>query len=102
MSLIRHRPNPDQAAIMAAVMSHAEQTGATILAEGIENDDHLAQALALGATLGQGWAFGRPAPWIAIRRRSRRFVLPIRSRRFPPRRSPRSPIGRVVWGERDC
>lgn len=62
MSLVRCRPTPDQAAIMAAVMSHAEQTGATILAEGIETDSHLDQALALGATLGQGWRFGRPGP----------------------------------------
>lgn len=31
-----------------------------ILAEGIENDHHLFVARSLGATLGQGWMFGRP------------------------------------------
>jgi hypothetical protein len=31
-----------------------------VLAEGIETDAHLDQALALGATLGQGWALGLP------------------------------------------
>ena len=42
---------------MAAVLAHAEATGATILAEGIETAAHLEQAQALGATLGQGWYF---------------------------------------------
>jgi hypothetical protein len=62
MTLVRQRPNRDQAAIMAAVMSHNERTGAVILAEGIETAAHLDQALALGATLGQGWSIGRPGP----------------------------------------
>ena len=66
MQLVRHRPDADRAAIMAAVMSHSERTGAAVLAEGIENDEHLEQALALGATLGQGWAFGRPGPLAAV------------------------------------
>jgi hypothetical protein len=62
MTLIRQRPNPERAAIMAAVMAHGERTGAVILAEGIETPEHLDQALALGATLGQGWLLGRPGP----------------------------------------
>ena len=45
---------------IAAVIAHHERTGATILAEGIETDEHLEQALAYGATLGQGYRFGRP------------------------------------------
>jgi DICT domain-containing protein len=32
-----------------------------VLAEGIETEEHLTAARALGATLGQGWMFGRPA-----------------------------------------
>jgi hypothetical protein len=36
--------------------------GATILAEGIETEEHVRHALELGATLGQGWHFGRPGP----------------------------------------
>lgn len=79
MTLVRHRPTPDQAAIMAAVMSHSEQTGATILAEGIETDANLDQALALGATLGQGWAFGRPGPLVraAVPRAPMRSADPV-------------------------
>ena len=62
ISLVRQRPTSDQAAIMAAVMAHSEHTGAVVLAEGIETQAHLDQALALGATLGQGWLLGRPGP----------------------------------------
>ena len=64
MTLVRHRPTPDQAAIMAAVLAYSEESGAVILAEGIETSAHLDQALALGATLGQGWLFGRPGPLV--------------------------------------
>jgi EAL domain-containing protein (putative c-di-GMP-specific phosphodiesterase class I) len=62
LSLVQGRPDAEQAGIMTAVMAHAERTGATILAEGIEDRAHVDQALALGATLGQGWHFGRPGP----------------------------------------
>ena len=62
ISLIQDQPGAEQGRIMAAVLAHAEATGATILAEGIETPDHLEQAQALGATLGQGWYFGRPGP----------------------------------------
>jgi EAL domain-containing protein (putative c-di-GMP-specific phosphodiesterase class I) len=60
ISLIQHQPGAEQGRIMAAVLAHAEATGATILAEGIETAAHLEQAQALGATLGQGWYFGHP------------------------------------------
>jgi EAL domain-containing protein (putative c-di-GMP-specific phosphodiesterase class I) len=46
---------------VAAVSAYIEATGATLLAEGIETPAHLTRARALGATLGQGWMFGRPA-----------------------------------------
>jgi hypothetical protein len=74
MSLVRERPSPDQASIMAAVMAHSERTGAVILAEGIETAAHLDQALALGATLGQGWSIGLPGPL----RRSTAAASPMR------------------------
>jgi EAL domain-containing protein (putative c-di-GMP-specific phosphodiesterase class I) len=45
-----------------AVLHEADRSGAQILAEGIENDDHLAVARSLGAALGQGYLFGRPGP----------------------------------------
>jgi hypothetical protein len=42
------------------VNAETERTGATILAEGIETEAHLATARAMGARLAQGWHFGRP------------------------------------------
>lgn len=62
MSLVRDEPTSSSAMVMNAVCAHAEATGATILAEGIEAEDHLLIARTLGATLGQGWYFGRPGP----------------------------------------
>jgi len=62
LRLVQQRPGPAVAEIMNAVNSYAERTGALILAEGIEDEAHLATAHALGASLGQGWHFGRPGP----------------------------------------
>ncbi|WP_432975829.1 sensor domain-containing phosphodiesterase [Dactylosporangium sp. CA-233914] len=50
------------ARVVNAVVAYAERAGAAVLAEGVENREHLAAALGLGATLGQGWLFGRPGP----------------------------------------
>ncbi|MGA2304435.1 MAG: EAL domain-containing protein [Acidimicrobiales bacterium] len=66
LSLVQRWQDADQAAIYTAVAAYAERTGATILAEGIENDANLQQALALGATLGQGWYLSRPGPLSAL------------------------------------
>jgi diguanylate cyclase (GGDEF)-like protein/PAS domain S-box-containing protein len=60
LSLVQNRPSPAIAEIMNAVNAYAERYGALILGEGIETESHLASARALGATLGQGWLFGRP------------------------------------------
>ena len=60
--LVQSHPTDAQAHILAAVLAHTERTGAVLLAEGIESDEHLEQALALGASLGQGYKFGRPGP----------------------------------------
>ncbi|SDM33317.1 PAS domain S-box-containing protein/diguanylate cyclase (GGDEF) domain-containing protein [Geodermatophilus siccatus] len=62
LRLVQERPGPAIAEIMNAVNAHAERTGSVVLAEGIEDEAHLAMARALGATLGQGWFFGRPGP----------------------------------------
>ncbi|MBN1529563.1 MAG: EAL domain-containing protein [Thermoleophilaceae bacterium] len=62
MSLTRRRPDADLARVVHAVQAEAERTGAAIVAEGIETDEHLARAIALGARYGQGWLFGRPGP----------------------------------------
>ncbi|WP_111510433.1 EAL domain-containing protein [Mycobacterium kyogaense] len=60
LNLVQRQPDRVQARTIAGVIAHHERTGAVIVAEGIESDDHLEQALAYGATLGQGYRFGRP------------------------------------------
>ncbi|WP_347403838.1 EAL domain-containing protein [Mycobacterium sp. 236(2023)] len=60
LRLVQRQPDQLQARTIAAVIAHHERTGATILAEGIETEEHLEQALAYGATLGQGYLFGYP------------------------------------------
>jgi EAL domain-containing protein (putative c-di-GMP-specific phosphodiesterase class I) len=61
-NLIQDPPNVDTAKTGAAIMAHRERRGTLIIAEGIETDEHFQQALAWGATLGQGFLFGRPGP----------------------------------------
>ncbi|WP_370325578.1 EAL domain-containing protein [Euzebya sp.] len=51
----------DDLRMISAVREHADRTGATILAEGIETAAHVERARELGASLGQGWYFGRPS-----------------------------------------
>jgi PAS domain S-box-containing protein len=76
LRLVQERPGPEVAQIMNAVNAYAEQSGALVLAEGIEDDSHLRIALGLGATLGQGWLFGHPAAAPATDRASAELVLP--------------------------
>src|ERR1700754_701441 len=60
LGLLHNSPSREIAEVVHAVNAEAERTGALILAEGIETEDHLRRALALGASYGQGWLFGRP------------------------------------------
>ncbi|MGY1745951.1 diguanylate cyclase domain-containing protein [Blastococcus sp. SYSU D00695] len=76
LRLVQDRPGPDVAEIMNAVNAYAERTGAVVLAEGIEHERHLAMARALGATLGQGWYFGRPSAVPVTDREVGELVLP--------------------------
>ena len=76
LRLVQRQPNQLQARTVAAVIAHHERTGATILAEGIETDEHLEQALAYGATLGQGYRFGPPGALGAVDRNSGLLQLP--------------------------
>jgi EAL domain-containing protein (putative c-di-GMP-specific phosphodiesterase class I) len=62
LRLVQDAPTRQAAQVVDAILAEAERTGAAILAEGIETERHLERALALGATLGQGWLFGRPGP----------------------------------------
>ncbi|MCU1475588.1 MAG: domain S-box-containing protein/diguanylate cyclase protein [Subtercola sp.] len=60
LHLVREMPNQHVARIMNVITAHAESTGSIIVAEGVETEKHLDSARAMGATLGQGWLFGRP------------------------------------------
>ena len=62
LRLVQQRPTAEIGLIMSAVLAQAERTGAVIVAEGVEDDAQREAALALGATLGQGWMYGRPEP----------------------------------------
>ncbi|WP_246063574.1 diguanylate cyclase domain-containing protein [Blastococcus colisei] len=88
LSLVQERPGPAIAEIMNAVNAHAERTGAVVLAEGIETHAHLATARALGATLGQGWLFGRPGPGAAPGLTAGELTLPGSAAAAPVDSSP--------------
>lgn len=60
--VVQGRPTHETAQVVNAVLAESERTGAIILAEGIETERHLAAAISMGATLGQGWLLGRPGP----------------------------------------
>ena len=60
LRLVQENPSPQIAEIVHAVSAEAERSGAVVLAEGIETEEHRQTALALGARYGQGWFFGRP------------------------------------------
>ena len=62
LSLLSERANTDLARIVTAVGAEAERRHATVLAEGIDSEEQLAMARAAGATLGQGYLLGEPAP----------------------------------------
>jgi EAL domain-containing protein (putative c-di-GMP-specific phosphodiesterase class I) len=70
LSLIQNRPDLVVARTVNGVLAEVERTSATILAEGIESSRHAAMAFAMGATLGQGWRYGRPGPlpssWLPV------------------------------------
>ena len=76
LRLVQDRPGPEIAEIMNAVNAHAERSGAIILAEGIETEQHLLTARALGARLGQGWLLGRPGAGASPGHSSGELVLP--------------------------
>ncbi len=65
LSLIHATRATHQARTLLAVAAYAEETGAVLLAEGIEAEIHHERARALGARYGQGWLLGRPAPEVS-------------------------------------
>ncbi len=92
MSLIHNHPSRQSGEVMNGVCAYAEQTGATILAEGVETEQHLLAARSLGATLAQGWYFGRPGPLASTAQAQRSAVTLGLSPRVPSR----SPVALVL------
>ncbi|GIE31112.1 hypothetical protein Ait01nite_041570 [Actinoplanes italicus] len=59
LKLLRTVKDPATVVVAGAVRAYAEQAGAEVVAEGVETPEDLTRALVLGATLGQGWLWGR-------------------------------------------
>ena len=94
LRLVQEHPTREIAKIVNAVRAEAERSGATILAEGIETDEHVETAQALGATLGQGYLFGRPGP-LGPLRPSAGIGLTVAHERIVPE-TPFELIGRLA------
>ncbi|SDP61797.1 EAL domain, c-di-GMP-specific phosphodiesterase class I (or its enzymatically inactive variant) [Klenkia soli] len=63
IAFVRHvDTDRNRRAIARALIAYAGETGATLVAEGIETPAERDQLLALGAPLGQGYLLGRPQP----------------------------------------
>jgi EAL domain-containing protein (putative c-di-GMP-specific phosphodiesterase class I) len=60
MRLVQEPFGVEAAGVVRAVRSYASASGAQVLAEGIETEEHERRALSWGATLGQGWLYGHP------------------------------------------
>ena len=78
---LHEQPSAELDRIMEVVHAESARTGAVILAEGIETEENLAQALALGSTMGQGWYFGRPGP---LPQKLERPLHAVPMRKVPP------------------
>jgi EAL domain-containing protein (putative c-di-GMP-specific phosphodiesterase class I) len=90
LRLMQQSPSREIAEVVHAVNAEAERTGALVLAEGIETEDHRRRALALGATYGQGWLFGRPGELPVASGGS--AGEPRQAHRPRPPRSPQTPF----------
>ena len=77
LSLIQGSPDVAIARTINGVLAEVERTGAIILAEGIETREHANTALAMGATIAQGWRYGRPRPVADHWPRKRSPSLPL-------------------------
>jgi EAL domain-containing protein (putative c-di-GMP-specific phosphodiesterase class I) len=76
LRLLQSLPATRAAHVVNAVLAYVEHSGATILAEGIETEQQIELALTLGATLGQGWLFGRPGP-LPVDPRPSKATIPL-------------------------
>jgi EAL domain-containing protein (putative c-di-GMP-specific phosphodiesterase class I) len=62
LRLLKQNDHQDASAITLNVLRHVELTGASLLVEGIENENDAGWARALGAVYGQGFYLGVPGP----------------------------------------
>ncbi|RRQ28340.1 EAL domain-containing protein [Rhodococcus sp. Eu-32] len=58
--ILRHPGTIRSRRVLRAVRKHVDDASAVMVAEGIETERDRARAVDLGATLGQGWFYGRP------------------------------------------
>ncbi|HMS62082.1 MAG TPA: EAL domain-containing protein [Solirubrobacteraceae bacterium] len=59
LALVQNSPDAEIAEVVHAVAAQAERSGATILVEGVETLEQARAGDALGASLAQGWLYGR-------------------------------------------
>lgn len=59
-ALVQGLPDESVRAVIRALVEHAHDLGAVVVAEGVETERLADEVTALGADLGQGWLFGRP------------------------------------------
>ncbi len=114
MALVHGDPALNLGEILHAVERWRDT--ALVVAEGIETEQHLDRARAIGAQLGQGWLFGRPdalpepgalpepaSPLTALRSRARRRPSPastpfqLVSETVPARVVPASMFDSLAW-----
>lgn len=79
-----------------AVRAYAEESGALVVAEGVESEEDRLRALALGATVGQGWLWGRPQA-LAAPSWSGSTVISAPTPRQQLRQSPFALLGPGRW-----
>jgi hypothetical protein len=96
LSLIQGSPDIAVARTINGVLAEVERTGAIVLAEGVETPEHADMALAMGATMGQGWRYGRPRPLAEHWPRKRSPSLPL----LPAEATSRATPYEVVTKER--
>ncbi len=61
MALVQQLPDPVATTIVGSIVELSHGLGALVIAEGIETADQAAAVTELGADIGQGWFYGRPA-----------------------------------------
>lgn len=59
--LVQELPDDGARTVLRALVDLAHSLGAVVVAEGVETERLADEVTALGADLGQGWLFGRPA-----------------------------------------